>query len=296
MQSAKASEASSEGLGAAPTVTSPAVTGGDTEYRPWPQLEPAEPPGETPEFTPREGLAEEPGPVPDTNVGPRGRGRNGRRLLAIGAAVVVVAAIAVVVTFVVHPFGHRAPPPVAQSSPATTAPSPSVSSSSPISPTPTPTPTGASSASSPQQAAASLGALLAQSVADRGAVNRAYNDVKACGPNLAGDVQTFRHAATSRTQLLGKLASMPGRSVLSPQMLSDLTSAWQASVTADDDFAAWAKDQVKHGCSPSNQLDPHFVAANGPDLRATASKRAFIRLWNPVAQSDGLTPYKQNQL
>jgi hypothetical protein len=55
MQSTKASEASSEGLGAAPTVTSPAVTEGDTEYRPWPQLEPAEPPGETPEFAARYG-------------------------------------------------------------------------------------------------------------------------------------------------------------------------------------------------------------------------------------------------
>lgn len=295
MQSAKASEAGSEGLEAAPTITSPAVTEGDTEYRPWPKLEPAGPPGETPGFTPRDGFAEEPGPAADTNGGPRGRGRNGPRLLVIGAAVVVVAAIAVVVIVVVHPFGHRAPSPVAQSSPAATAPSPSVSSSSPVSPTPTPTPAPTGS-SSPQQAAAGLGALLAQSVSDRDAVNAAYNDVKACGPNLAGDVQTFRHAATSRTQLLGKLASMPGRSALPPHMLSDLTSAWRASVTADDDFAAWAKDQVKHGCSASNQLDPHFVAANGPDLQATASKRAFIRLWNPLAHSDGLTPYRQNQL
>jgi len=79
-------------------------------------------------------------------------------------------------------------------------------------------------------------------------------------------------------------------------MLGYLTSAWRASLAADNDFAAWAKDQVKQGCSaPNNLLDPHYVAANGPDLQATASKRAFIRLWNPVARSYGLTVYRQNQ-
>jgi hypothetical protein len=293
MQPAKVSETGGGGLGAAPTITSPTVTDRDAEYPPWPKLESAKPPGETADFTPRDPVAE-PGPAPDTNVGPRGPGRNGPRLLAIGAAVVVVAALAVVVIVVVHPFGHRAPSPVAQSPPPAAAPSPSVFSSSRVSPTPAAA--GSALASSPQQAAASLSALLTQSVTDRNAVNAAYNHVKACGPNLAGDVQTFRSAAMSRTQLLGKLASMPGRSALSPQMLNDLTSAWQASVTADDDFAAWAKDQVKHGCSANNQLDPHFVAANGPDLQATASKRAFIRLWNPLARSYGLTPYRQGQL
>ncbi len=131
---------------------------------------------------------------------------------------------------------------------------------------------------------------------DRNAVNAAYNGVKACGPSLPQDVQTFRHAATSRIRLLSQLGGLPGRSALSSQMLGDLTSAWRASIAADDDFAAWAKDQVKQGCSASNQSDPHFVAANGPDLQATASKKAFIRLWNPVAVKYGLMRYKQNEL
>ena len=84
--------------------------------------------------------------------------------------------------------------------------------------------------------------------------------------------------------------------MLSQQMLGDLANSWQASLNADDDFAAWAQDQVSGGCSPNNQSDPHFQAANGPDLQATANKRAFIRLWNPVAQTYGLTTYKQNEL
>src|SRR5262249_36608267 len=134
------------------------------------------------------------------------------------------------------------------------------------------------------------------SVTDRNAVNAAYNDVKACGPNLAQDVLTFRHAATSRTRLLNQLGSMPVRSALSQQMLDDLSSAWQASISADDDFAAWAEDQVTGGCSQKNQPDPPFGGAAGPAWQATASKKAFIRQWNPVADTYGLTPYQQKQL
>jgi hypothetical protein len=147
-----------------------------------------------------------------------------------------------------------------------------------------------------QQAASSLAALLAQSVTDRNAVNAAYNDVQTCGSNLAQDVQTFQSAAASRKQLLGELNGMPGRTALSQPMLADLTSAWQSSLKADDDFAKWAQDQVSAGCSPNNQSDPHYKAAYGPDVQATVSKRAFIRLWNSVAQTYGLTTYRQGQL
>jgi hypothetical protein len=77
-------------------------------------------------------------------------------------------------------------------------------------------------------------------------------------------------------------------------MLRDLTSAWQASLEADQDFEAWAQDQVSSGCVP-NQPDLHFQAANGPDLRATADKKAFLRLWNPLAVHYNLATYQQNK-
>src|SRR6516164_6342526 len=87
-QSAKASEASGGGSGPVPTIISPAVTDRKPEYQPWPQLEPAQQPGETTDFAPRDPVVAEPGPAPGTNAGPRNRGRNGPRLLAIGAVVV----------------------------------------------------------------------------------------------------------------------------------------------------------------------------------------------------------------
>ena len=297
--SAKASEEGGGGLGPAATITSPAATDSQPEYRPWPQYEPVQPPDETVGTTGHEAVVSGSGPPSAANARPpRGGGVNRGRLLAIGAVVLAAAALAAVVIVVVHPFGHRpSPRPISQSSPAPTvnsrsgsaSPSPSQSGS------PSPSPS-ASSSLSPQQAAAGLAALLAKSVTDRNAVNAAYKDVQVCGPNLAQDVRTFRRAASSRTRLLGQLTSMPGRRALSQQMLGDLASAWRASISADDDFAAWAKDQVKGGCSANNQSDPNFVAANGPDRQATASKTAFIGLWNPVARTYGLTTYQQNQL
>jgi hypothetical protein len=261
--------------GSAATVTSPAVTGRESRYRPWPGA----PAGGQGSF-----------PDPDDEPSP-GRRPVRSRLLVLGAIAVLVAGLAAGVVVVAHPFGQRASP---RSAP-TSSPAPAAAVTSP---SPASSPPGSSSPplSSAEQAAGSLAALLARSVTDRAGVDAAYNDVKGCGPHLTRDVRTFKYAAASRGQLLGQLATMPGRSALSQPMLGDLGSAWQASVAADDDFAAWAQDQVSGGCSPDNQTDPHFLAADGPDLQATAGKKAFIRLWNPVAQTYGLTTYRQNEL
>jgi eukaryotic-like serine/threonine-protein kinase len=77
-------------------------------------------------------------------------------------------------------------------------------------------------------------------------------------------------------------------------MLQDLTSAWQASVAADQDFVAWAQDESR-GCVP-DQSDPNLQAATNPDLQATSYKTAFLRRWNPLATEYGLTTYQQNEL
>ncbi len=211
------------------------------------------------------------------------------RLLAITGAAVAVAGLAMLGLVWEHSFGQQAPrrPALAfstasaeanpASSPATAAPSSSAS-------------------LSPQQAAIGLAALLGHSVTDRASVNGAFTDVETCGPRQAQDVRTFSQAAGSRRQLLAQLASMPGRSALSPSMLADLASAWQASASADTDLAAWAHDQATGGCSAGNQSDPHFQAATGPNRQATAGKRAFLRLWDPLARQYGLTTYQQNQI
>ncbi len=135
-----------------------------------------------------------------------------------------------------------------------------------------------------------------QSVKDRNAIVQAVNDIEQCGPNLNQDPQTFQAAAASRQDLLSQLANLPQRSALPQDMLSALTTAWQSSVAADQDFARWAQDEISHGCTQNDQSDPNAQAAAGPDQQATTSKQDFVGLWNPLASRYGLPAYKWNQL
>jgi hypothetical protein len=147
-----------------------------------------------------------------------------------------------------------------------------------------------------EQAAASVAAMLSQSVSDRTAISGAYNDVQACGPNLAADANSFTAAASSRRTLLSRLAAMPGRSALPPAVLADLASAWKASMAADQAYATWTNDEIAQGCVPGDTSDPGYAAAQSPNNEATAAKQAFANGWDPIAARYGLTPYQASQL
>ncbi len=158
-------------------------------------------------------------------------------------------------------------------------------------------PASATSALPPQQQAAkALAALLAQSVTDRSAITGSVSDVNQCGPTLSQDAQTFDTAATSRQNLLSQLAGLPGRTALPASMLQDLTRAWQASASADQDLSQWAQDESSGACTPNDHADPHFQAAVGPDHQATSAKQAFVSQWNPIAAQYGLANYQWDQL
>jgi hypothetical protein len=154
----------------------------------------------------------------------------------------------------------------------------------------------ASSQDARRQAAVRLSGLLAQSVTDRAAVTGAAEDVRGCGPSLHEDARTFARAASSRQQLLSRLTSLPGRSVLPAAMLQDLTGAWQASAQVDTDLARWAQGKIDRGCHRNSPPDARLRASYAPEARAAAGKRAFASLWNPLARQYGLTTYQRNQL
>ena len=148
-----------------------------------------------------------------------------------------------------------------------------------------------------EQAAQGLAGLLAQSVTDRRSIVAAVNDVSQCGPNLQQDPQTLQAAVTSRQDLIGRLARLPGRSVLPSAMLASLTSAWQNSIKADQDYLRWARDEISRGCAANNAAaDPNAQAAAGPDAQATAGKKTFVSGWNPIAARYGLSTFQWNQL
>jgi hypothetical protein len=153
---------------------------------------------------------------------------------------------------------------------------------------------GSASASAEQQGADDLAALLSQSVAARGTINRAYHDVRSCGPRLAHDRATFQQAVASRQDLLGRLVSLPDAAALPAGTISSLTRAWLASISADRDFAAWAQDESAT-CRP-NGSDANLSAATRLGHQAIRDKAAFVGRWNPIARQYRLPAYSWVQL
>jgi hypothetical protein len=209
---------------------------------------------------------------------PPGRPRRLRGIVLGVVTFLAAGGITAAVMLIAHPL-HRGPAPA----PASSAP-PAGTASSPVTQT------------AQEQAARGLAGLLAQSVTDRSSIVAAVNDVSQCGPNLRQDPQTFQNAVTSRQNLLARLASLPDRPALPSTMLAALTSAWQNSILADQDYAQWAQDEISNGCTSNNASDPHAQAAAGPDAQATTGKKTFAGLWNPIATRYGLSIYRWNQL
>ncbi len=147
-----------------------------------------------------------------------------------------------------------------------------------------------------RQAAQALAALLAQSGTDRAAITQAFGAVADCSPGLSQDETIFSNAASSHQALLGKLAALPDRSALPASMLQDLTTAWQESGEADQDFAKWTQDEISQGCSTNYQSDASYQAATVPDDQATKDKKAFAALWTAIANEYGLPLYQYNQI
>jgi hypothetical protein len=220
-----------------------------------------------------------------------GGSRRGRIIVAVLAVIVAVGGIAAGLLIArAHASSGQAGP--GQSTPAGS--SAPASAGSPGTVSPSSGPPSSAAAPTEQQGATNLSALLAQSGSDRGAINSAYSDVMSCGPNLSQDQAAFQQAATSRQGLLGKLATLPDASALPAGMISSLTQAWQASITADQDYAAWAGDEAA-SCTPGGS-DANLSAAAGPDQQATTDKTAFVNSWNPIAQQYGLQAYAQDQI
>jgi hypothetical protein len=210
-------------------------------------------------------------------------------LLCGGAAALLLA----------NPFGHHsAVAGTGQADPAGTAsarPAASVTASSAASGSPA----AAASASAPvteQQAAKDVSVLLARSASDRTAITKAATDVGACGTDLAADLGTFDSSATSRKAMLASLSALPGRATLPTALLSDLASAWQASIVADQSYARWASDELAKPCVRGDTSDPGFQATIAPNASATRDKTAFVDGWNQIAARYGLAQYQQGQL
>jgi hypothetical protein len=89
-------------------------------------------------------------------------------------------------------------------------------------------------------------------------------------------------------------ADRGGASALPPAALrggaavkSRLLAALSSSLTADRDYLAWARQRQDLGCA-SHGPSGAYHAAVSASQRADAAKKAFVRVWNPVAARYGI--------
>ena len=219
----------------------------------------------------------EPRPVPPAEQRPatppphgRPPGRGGR--IAVAVATVLIAAVAG--AFVAWRAGYLGSPGPA-SSPGT--------SSSPSSPT-----------QSPASVMTTLGTYLARSASVRPAIQPAIDGVRTCSQTPASGQASMQQAINTRQDILNGLRTLsPSGLPNGAQLISALTAAMQQSLTADRHYQNWMADFARLGyaCGSDPSQNTNYLAGQNASAQATAAKKAFLDIWNPMAPSYGQKAY-----
>ncbi len=230
---------------------------------PWGAAPGSVPVPDAPPETPGErtmSLSQEPWNDPPIWQPPPPPARRGPPYLLIAAGVAFLTVVALLIVF--WPAGDRsAPSPGAASAPAT---SPGESGE--------PEPSTEESPGGDAAQARAVDALLTEMATTRADLGGVVQ--RGCLPGELRDIRSARQEQLGRAQSL-EVSGLPEGTALREA----LTSALQASVDSNDRYLTYAP-----GC-PS---DGDSVIASAND-RASAAKRTFLGLWNPIAQEQGLT-------
>jgi hypothetical protein len=144
----------------------------------------------------------------------------------------------------------------------------------------------ATSGGSAHQQAAQINDLLNNSAASRHSLAAAVQDVSDC-TNLSSAISAISTVASQRAieyQQASDLSTgaLPDGGALK----SDLLSALRYSAAADKDFLAWAQQNAD--CQGTAPVTAAYNSGIGASGEAVTAKDDFVRLWNPVADSQDL--------
>jgi hypothetical protein len=238
-----------------------------------PQPRPATPP--QPRFTaaPERRPRTVPPPPPPRRqpVPPRGRSprRGGRIAVAVAAVLVAVLAGA----FAAWRAGYLGSPGSA-SSPGTSS----------------------SRSQSPAVVMTILGTYLARSASVRPAIQPAIDGVRTCSQTPASGQASMQQAISTRQDILNGLRTLsPSGLPDGAQLINALTAAMQQSVTADRYYQNWMADfaRLRYACRSDPGQNTNYLAGQDASAKATAAKKAFLDIWNPMAPSYGQKTYSR---
>ncbi|MFD8478745.1 hypothetical protein [Kitasatospora sp. NPDC059673] len=130
--------------------------------------------------------------------------------------------------------------------------------------------------------------LLGTASASRTSVVNAVTAVGKC-QGLPDAQAALTAAAAQRQDLLKKLGDLKVDQLTDGgKLVEQLQKAWQASSTADSEYALWAGDMVA-GCDGGKAKDnDHYRNGNTASGSATTAKEQASKLWSAIASKTGL--------
>jgi hypothetical protein len=142
--------------------------------------------------------------------------------------------------------------------------------------------------------ATALHTLLAQNADRRRGVSDAVQSMMNCS-DLQENRQVFEDAADARAGLVEKLDALT-LDQLADDLAPDLHNAWQSSEEADRAYVR-VVDDVSGDCSTSAVTGSSaWQDAVSASADATAAKKDFVAVWNPVAREFGLKTFAWSDL
>jgi hypothetical protein len=135
---------------------------------------------------------------------------------------------------------------------------------------------------------------LDRSVQARAGVQPALDRIAACEADET-QLAMLRHAAAVRRELINGLRVMDLSALPNAETLRKrLTALWLYSAAADDFYVRWGDNQL--GCFGEAADDEAKATGDRYSVKATAAKKAFLSLWNPIAAEYGLDQRDQAQI
>ncbi|WP_344658539.1 hypothetical protein [Catenulispora subtropica] len=136
--------------------------------------------------------------------------------------------------------------------------------------------------------------IIAQSKELRSQANGAVSAVQQC-KNMAESKQTFQDVAAKRQ---GQADAVKGQAVDKlpggPKLAQDLINAWQLSAESENDYVAWANDNLS--CTGKPGANDSLAKANSAGGKAGSAKAEAVKDWNAFATQFGVQPIGINDL
>ena len=156
----------------------------------------------------------------------------------------------------------------------------------------TPLAAAAASGGTPKQFVTKLEPLIVRSARDRARVSRAITQIGACSIGAGPAAEQISATIRGRQTVLRQVKRVPRPTAQARNAARQLEGSLTLSAAAARDYALWI---ASFGGGCPLRAGPEYAKAQATNRRAQNAKRAFTRLYNPIARRVGGRTWKSTQ-